>query len=96
MEATAENLVFLVNHLPKRCTWGAFGIGRGANEVALAALAIGGNVRVGLEDNVFYNAKCPASSNEQFVARVKRVAAEFGRETATSDEAREILGLKQK
>jgi len=96
MEATAENLVFLVNHLPENCTWGAFGIGRGANEVALTALALGGNVRVGLEDNVYYNAKQPAQSNEQFVTRVKRVAAEFGRVTATSDEAREILGLTRK
>ncbi|MBQ8562858.1 MAG: 3-keto-5-aminohexanoate cleavage protein, partial [Firmicutes bacterium] len=52
MEATTENLVYLVNHLPEDCTWSTFGIGRGANEVMLAALAMGGNIRVGLEDNV--------------------------------------------
>lgn len=93
MEATTENLVYLVNHLPEDCTWGAFGIGRGANEVTLAALAMGGNIRVGLEDNVYYNAGTLAQSNEQFIGRIQRVAAEFGREIATPDEARAILGL---
>lgn len=94
MEATTENLLYLVNHLPENCTWSAFGIGRGANEVMMAALALGGNIRVGLEDNVYYNAGQPAESNEQFVLRVKRLAAELGKTIATPDEAREILGLK--
>lgn len=94
MEATTENLVYLVNHLPEDCTWGAFGIGRGASEVTLAALALGGNVRVGLEDNVYYNAGVLAESNEQFIGRIQRLAAEFGRTLATPDEAREILGLR--
>ena len=94
MEATTENLVYLVNHLPEDCTWGAFGIGRGASEVTLAALALGGNIRVGLEDNVYYNSGALAESNEQFIGRIQRVAAEFGRTLATPDEAREILGLK--
>ena len=60
----------------------------------MAALALGGNVRVGLEDNVYYNAGQPAESNEQFVERVKRLAAEVGKTIAAPDEAREILGLK--
>lgn len=93
MEATTENLVYLVNHLPEQCTWSAFGIGRGASEITLAALAMGGNVRVGLEDNVYYNAGEPAQSNEQFITRLKRVAAEFGKQLATPDETRRILGL---
>lgn len=93
MEATTENLVYLVNHLPENCTWSAFGIGRGANEILLSALAMGGNIRVGLEDNVYYNAGQLAESNEQFVARVKRLAEEMGKFVATPDEAREILGL---
>lgn len=93
MEATTENLVYLVNHLPEQCTWSAFGIGRGANEITLAALAMGGNIRVGLEDNVYYNAGALAQSNEQFIGRLKRVAAEFGKQLATPDEARQILGV---
>lgn len=94
VEASTDQLLNVVNHLPEHCTWGAFGIGKGANEIALATLALGGNIRVGLEDNVYYNAKQLAKSNEEFVARIKRTAAEFGRTAATSDEAREILGLK--
>ena len=93
MEATTENLLYMVNHLPEDCTWSTFGIGRGANEVMLAALALGGNIRVGLEDNVYYNAGQKAESNAQFVERVKRLAAEVGRTLATPDEAREILHL---
>ena len=96
MEATTENLVYLVNHLPENCTWSAFGIGRGANEIMLAALAMGGNIRVGLEDNVYYNAGVKADSNEQFIARVKRIVEEVGKTVATPDEAREILGVSRK
>ena len=94
MEATTENLLYLVNHLPEDCTWSTFGIGRGANEVMMAALALGGNVRVGLEDNVYYNAGQKAESSAQFVERVGRIVKELGRSLATPDEANEILGLK--
>ena len=95
MEATTENLLYVVNHLPEECTWSTFGIGRGANEILMAALAMGGNVRVGLEDNVYYNAGQLADSNEQFVARVARLAKEIGKEVATPDDARQILGLRK-
>lgn len=93
MEATTENLLYLVNHLPEDCTWSTFGIGRGANEVMLAALALGGNIRVGLEDNVYYNAGQKADSNAQFVERACRIIKELGKTPATPDEAKEILGL---
>lgn len=93
MEATTENLVYLVNHLPENCTWSAFGIGKGANEITLSALAMGGNVRVGLEDNVYYNKGQLAESNEQFVSRIVRIAGEMGKTPATPQEAREILGV---
>ena len=94
MEATVDNLLFVVNNLPENCTWGTFGIGKGANEILLAGLALGGNIRVGFEDNVFYNKGVLADSNAQFVKRVVRLAAEVGRSAATPDEARKILGLK--
>ena len=96
MEATTENLVYLVNHLPEDCTWSAFGIGKGANEIMLSAIAMGGNVRVGLEDNVYYNKGVKAESNAQFIARAKRIAEEVGKTVATPDEAREILGLRSR
>ena len=61
----------------------------------LAALAMGGNVRVGLEDNVYFNAGQRAESNQQFVERVAHIAKELGRQIATPDEARAILGIQK-
>jgi 3-keto-5-aminohexanoate cleavage enzyme len=55
---------------------------------------MGGHVRVGLEDNLFYRKGELAQSNAQLVERVVRLARELGREVATPDEAREILGIE--
>ncbi len=56
---------------------------------------MGGNVRVGFEDNLNLAKGVPAKSNGELVAKVVRLANELGRPVATSDEAREILGLKR-
>ena len=64
-------------------------------EILYAAVALGGNVRVGMEDNVMYSKGVLAESNAQFVERAARVIREFGNEVATPDEAREIIGLKK-
>jgi 3-keto-5-aminohexanoate cleavage enzyme len=55
---------------------------------------MGGHVRVGLEDNIYYS-KGRLATNEELVARVVRLANELGRPVATPDQAREILGLKK-
>ncbi|KHF39370.1 3-keto-5-aminohexanoate cleavage protein [Halalkalibacter okhensis] len=94
MVATIDNLVFLKNLLPKEATWGAFGIGRMHMPILYATLALGGHIRVGMEDNVYYSKGVLAKSNVEFVERAKRVANELGRELSTPDEARKILGLK--
>lgn len=94
MEATTENLLHVVNHLPEKCTWGTFGIGKGAMEITMSALALGGNIRVGFEDNVYYHYGKLAESNVDFVKRVKRLAKEMDKTIATPDETREILALK--
>jgi len=94
--ATIENLVYLKNQLPEGCTWAAAGVGRGHMPIMLATIAMGGHLRVGMEDNVFYQKGVPAESNAQFVARAKRLIEEAGFEAATPAEAREILGLKRK
>ena len=60
--------------------------------MAMLAIVMGGHVRVGLEDNLYYR-KGELASNEQLVARVARLAAELGRPVATPREARKILGL---
>ncbi|HEY5257452.1 MAG TPA: 3-keto-5-aminohexanoate cleavage protein [Candidatus Baltobacteraceae bacterium] len=92
MEATVQNLCDLVDDLPAGCTWSVAGIGRQQLAMAMAAIAMGGHVRVGLEDNLYYS-KGRLATNGELVARVARIAAEFGRPVATPQQAREILGL---
>jgi 3-keto-5-aminohexanoate cleavage enzyme len=93
--ATAENLAWLVKNIPAGSTWTATGIGRHAFTLAAVAIVMGGNVRVGFEDNLNLAKGVPAKSNGELVAKVVRLANELGRPVATSDEAREILGLKK-
>ncbi len=93
MEATVQNLADLVDDLPAGCTWSVAGIGRQQLPMALAAIAMGGHVRVGLEDNLYYS-KGRLAKNEELVARVARIAAEAGRPVATPEQAREILRVK--
>ena len=96
VKATIEDLVMLKNRLPECSTWAASGIGRGHVPIMMATIAMGGHLRVGLEDNVFYSKGVPAKGNVQLVSRAKRLLEEAGYEAATSDEAREILGLVRK
>ena len=92
--ASAENLAFLVNKIPAGSTWTVTGVGRSAWTMAAIGIAMGGNVRVGFEDNVYLGKGHKAASNGELVEKVVRLARELGREIATSAEAREILGLK--
>lgn len=94
--ATVDNLCWLVNKIPAGSTWTVTGIGRHAFPMAAAGIAMGGNVRVGFEDNLYLSRGVLAKSNGELVAKVVRLAKELGREIATPAEAREILGLKQK
>ena len=96
--ATIEDLVFMRSTLEKVApgsTWSAFGVGKGAMEIMYSAIAAGGHIRVGMEDNVMYAKGQLAESNMQLIARARRVIEEYGYEVATSDEARQILGLKK-
>ena len=91
--ATVQNLAWMVNAIPAGSTWTATGIGRHAFTLAAHAIAMGGNVRVGFEDNLHLERGVLAKSNGELVAKVVRIAKELGREIATSAEAREILSL---
>jgi uncharacterized protein (DUF849 family) len=75
-------------------TWSTFGVGASAMEMLYAGIALGGSVRVGMEDNVLYSKGVLAENNMVFVSRAKRIIEEFGCEVATPSEAREILSLK--
>ena len=94
--ATVDNLVWMHSLLPKDCTWGAVGIGRGQLPIMYATLAMGGHLRVGMEDNVMMHKGVLAKSNVEFVERAIRLIHEFGKEVATPDEARAILGVQNK
>lgn len=93
--ATVENLVYLKSLIPEGSTWSALGIGKGHVPIMLTAIAMGGHVRVGMEDNVLYAPKTLAASNAQFVTRAANIIREVGNEVATPDDAREILNLKK-
>ena len=92
LPASAKNLLFESESLPPGSTWTVAGVGRWQLPMAVLAIVMGGHVRVGLEDNIYYR-KGELASNEQLVARVARFAVEAERPVATPDEARRILGL---
>ena len=93
MPATAKSLLHFSEILPQGSTWSVIGIGPGQLPMAMMALAMGGHVRVGLEDNIYYSKGVLAKNNAQLVERVVRIAREFGRDIATSQESRKILSL---
>ena len=94
MTATIRDLVFMAESIPAGSTWTATGLGKNAWHIAAATISLGGHVRVGFEDNVYLSKGVLAKSNGELVEKVVRLAKEFGREIATPDEARQILGLK--
>ena len=93
--ATVDNLCWLVKNIPAGSTWTSTGIGRHAFTLAAPTIVMGGNVRVGFEDNLYLERGVLAKSNGELVDKVVRMAKLLGRPIATSDEAREILGLKK-
>ncbi|MCC8193786.1 MAG: 3-keto-5-aminohexanoate cleavage protein [Deltaproteobacteria bacterium] len=98
MPATVENLLYLKDKIPGGSTWSAFGVGSGHLPILYATLALGGHIRVGLEDNVVYgiepDGKKVMATNEMLVERAVKAIEVYGKEPATSAEAREILGIK--
>ncbi|MBN2285457.1 MAG: 3-keto-5-aminohexanoate cleavage protein [Tissierellales bacterium] len=89
-----RDLLHMIESIPSGSTWTVAGIGRHEMPLAAVAITLGGHVRVGFEDNVYYSKGVLAQSNAQLVEKVVRIAKELGREIATPDEARTILGLK--
>jgi len=98
MPATVENLLYLLNHIPKGSTWSAFGVGAGHMPIMYAALALGGHIRVGMEDNIVYskdeNGNKIKATNYMLVDRAVRAVEAYGNKPATPAQAREILGIK--
>jgi uncharacterized protein (DUF849 family) len=94
---SSENLLFLVDYAKKLIGDFEFSVcvaGRAQFSMCTQSLLLGGNVRVGLEDNLYLDKGVMAKSNAEQVAKVARIAKELGIDPATPDEARKILGLK--
>jgi 3-keto-5-aminohexanoate cleavage enzyme len=92
--AKFEHLVHLYSSLPSGSTWTVSGIGPAQLTMNLYAVLMGGHVRVGLEDNIYYK-KGELATNERLVYRIVRLSKETGRDVATPDEARKILRLSR-
>lgn len=99
LPATVENLAFLLSTAERQLgadsfEWSAAAAGKHQFPITTAALAMGGGARVGLEDNLYIRPHQLASSNAQQVEAIATVARILGRDVATPDEARAMLGLK--
>jgi 3-keto-5-aminohexanoate cleavage enzyme len=91
---TARNVAHMAEQVPDvPHQWGVIGISRAQWGLLAAALSLGGNVRVGLEDNFYLPDGSMARSNGELVARAARMAQDSGRRLATVSEARALLGL---
>jgi 3-keto-5-aminohexanoate cleavage enzyme len=91
--AAPETLASIVRQLPQDSIFNCTGVGSAQTTMGAMAMILGGCVRVGLEDNIYYRKGELAQSNAQLAARMVRIARELGKEPATPDEARQYLGL---
>lgn len=95
----ARNLAHMAEQIPQgegRNNWGVIGISRDQWRLIAAALSLGGNVRVGLEDNFYLPSGEMASSNGELIAKARQMVEDVGRRPATVAEARELLGVAKK
>jgi 3-keto-5-aminohexanoate cleavage enzyme len=93
MAGNLRNLMFLLESLPEGATWTVSGVGAAQLPLTVHALALGGHVRVGLEDNIYYRKGELSEGSAPLVARIARIAKEMDRPLATVQQARGILGL---
>ena len=89
-----ETLFYARSLLPPGAIWSAFGIGRAEFPMLAQTWLLGGNVRVGLEDNIYLSKGVLAKSNADLVAKARRILDDLGASVATASEARAMLGLR--
>lgn len=95
IQATARNLTYMSSLVPQEIPWEVIGISREQWMLCSTALVLGGNVRVGLEDNFYLSGNVMAEGNGPFVEKVVRMARDIGREPATVEEAKQLLRLQE-
>ena len=92
MPATAKNLFFLIESLPPDAVWSVSIIGPQHVSLSTVAIALGGHVRVGIEDNIYYS-KRELATNSALVERVVKIAQAVGREVAEPNDVKRIWGI---
>lgn len=92
-EASSRSMIHMLDQLPADAHWAGFGIGATEFPMVAQAVLLGGNVRVGLEDNLYMERGVLASSNAALVEKAVSIVNGLGAEVATAAEARAILGL---
>jgi 3-keto-5-aminohexanoate cleavage enzyme len=96
MPPTAENLAHQVRLLPPQSDWEVIGVSHDQWRMVATAIALGGNVRVGFEDNFYVSPRVMAKSNGELVEKAARMITDQGRDVATVQECRQRLGLKHR
>jgi len=96
LPGTPENLIHMIRSLPTDVSWSAAAVGRYQRQVVGLAVLLGGHVRVGFEDNVKLTQSQFASSNADFVSYAAGLARAAGRPLATTNQARDLLGVSRR
>jgi len=91
--AMPENLLFMKSKLPSQARWSVLGVGKQQLPMIALGILLGGNIRVGVEDNLYLSPGVLAQSNAEMVAQAVNLVKHLQREGATPADAREILGL---
>lgn len=95
IEGSVENLLFMKNQLPSDCRWSVLGVGSAQLPMITMGILLDGNIRVGFEDNIYLKKGVLAQSNAEMVAMAADLAGRLGREVASVDQARTLLGLQR-
>ena len=94
-EQSVDNMKVMKDELPANASWASFGISRMQMPMAAAAVALGGNVRVGLEDNIYLD-RGVLATNAQLVTRAREIIERMGARVLSPAEARVKLGLRKR
>ncbi len=94
-EANTRTMLAMADQLPENAIWSAFGIGRLQMSMAAQAVLLGGNVRVGLEDNLYLD-KGVLATNAQLVEKAASIVVNLGSNLASPEQARSILGIQKR
>lgn len=92
--ATPQSMIFMRDLLPKDAVWAAFGIGPAQFPMVAQAVLLGGNVRIGLEDNLYLEKGVFAPTNASLVEKAVKIIRLMGADIATPDQARSMIGIK--